>query len=111
MAIRTDRFQQLREQNGWTKRDLARLCNFKELQIYRYESGATDPTTASLKKLAEVFHVSSDYLLGLTDDPMLQIRDYSMTEEERLIVEVHRREGWKGLVKFSVDQLTEKPQE
>lgn len=37
--------------------------------IQNYESGRTQPKAPDLAVLADLFGVSADYLLGLTDDP------------------------------------------
>ena len=37
------------------------------MAILRWENGKSDITGENLKKLAEFFNVTTDYLLGLTD--------------------------------------------
>jgi len=101
MALRIDRLVRHREEQGWSKREFARLCGMKELQIYRYENGLSDPSTDNLKTLADVLKVSSDYLLGLSHDPHLPVRDTNLPEDERIMLETYRREGWEGVIHLS----------
>jgi transcriptional regulator with XRE-family HTH domain len=75
--------------------------------IYRYESGLSDITGDSLKALSEKLGVNSDYLLGLSDDPNLQTRESVLSEDERTILELFRREGWQGVARLSVEKLSE----
>ena len=39
------------------------------LAYYRYESGKRLPDVAILTKLADFYNISTDYLLGRSDDP------------------------------------------
>ena len=48
---------------------LAVAANTNPTQISRYERGENDPTGTVLIALARALNTSSDYLLGLVDDP------------------------------------------
>ena len=62
------RITQLREERDWKKTELARRLGISHSQISRIESGETGTLSSDiLIWLAEVFDVSTDYLLGLTD--------------------------------------------
>ena len=39
------------------------------MAYYRYEQGTREPSASVIIALANFFGVSTDYLLGLTDDP------------------------------------------
>ena len=105
-AIRTDRLRRLREQHGWSQREMARLCDFGEGQIRKYELDESDPSSTHLKRIAELVDVSTDYLLGLTDDPHVQVREPALDLDERAVLEVYRREGWSGVARLSVERLS-----
>jgi len=67
MGIGT-RITQLREERDWKKTELARRLGISHSQVSRIESGETGTLSSDiLIRLAEVFDVSADYLLGLTD--------------------------------------------
>ena len=58
----------LREEHDWKKTELARRLGISHSQVSRIESGETETLSSDiLIRLAEVFDVSADYLLGLTD--------------------------------------------
>lgn len=59
--------RELREKRGMTQADVARKLGLKQATISRYECNTKTPSLASLKRLALLFGVSSDYLLGLLD--------------------------------------------
>ena len=62
------RITQLREEHDWKKTELARRLGISHSQVSRIESGETETLSSDiLIRLAEVFDVSADYLLGLTD--------------------------------------------
>lgn len=80
-GMRGDRLKILREGRGLTQSDLADELEISEPQIWRYENGESKPRGDVVIKLATFFGVSSDYLLGLTDDPGMHIQgDLSLTE-------------------------------
>jgi transcriptional regulator with XRE-family HTH domain len=89
MALFSDRFKMLREQRGWTQDDAAERLGISRSTIAGYESGAKArvPREDMLIKIADVFDVSIDYLLGRTDEPKAiatnDDNDPSISPEER----------------------------
>lgn len=57
----------LRIQKGYTQLQIAEILGIQRPTYSRYESGERQPDHATLIKLAEIFNVSLDYLLGKTD--------------------------------------------
>jgi transcriptional regulator with XRE-family HTH domain len=100
------RLRQIREDRGYSQRELGRLCNLGANQINRYENGITDPTIHTLKSIADQLEVSTDYLLGVSDDPLVQVREPALSRDERAIIEVYRHEGWSGVARLSVERLS-----
>lgn len=47
-----------------TQKQLAEILSVTERHISRYESGNFYPTVEKLIKLADIFNVTTDYLLG-----------------------------------------------
>lgn len=65
-----ERLKQLRISNSVTQKQMAELLSLKSDRTYRqYEAGEIDPPTSKTILLANYFNVSTDYLLGLSDDP------------------------------------------
>lgn len=89
--LRGDRFKQLREQHGYTHEELSEMLGLSQKQIWRYENGKTDPSSEIIVKIAKVFRVSSDYLLGLTDDTNPYIRIDNLTSVEKEVLSAMRR--------------------
>jgi transcriptional regulator with XRE-family HTH domain len=109
MTLMVDRLRVLREQHGWSQRELARNCGIAESVIRRYESGTSEPSTASLKLIAEQLDVSADYLLGMTDQPRGHLGDAQVADEEKEMIEMFRREGWPGVIRLGGERLSKPP--
>ena len=63
------RLRKLRKAAGMKQPELASLLDITPTQVSDMERGHTTTSMARLYQLCEYFHVSADYLLGLTDDP------------------------------------------
>lgn len=57
------------EDNDQTQQRLPILLNMQPRVYRRYESGEREIPVWAVIKLADYYRVSTDYLLGLTDDP------------------------------------------
>ncbi len=64
-----ERVYYLRKQAGLTQGELGEILGLTDKSISVLESGQRSTTIEKLLLLAEYFHVSTDYLLGVTDDP------------------------------------------
>lgn len=62
-----NRIKELRENAKMKQSDLGRLLNVKDAAISKYETGKVPLTADTIITLSEIFHVSTDYLLGLDD--------------------------------------------
>lgn len=84
--LRSDRLRDLRQSQNITLAQLAKQLNLNIRQIVRYEAGEADPAADVVSRMADVFNVSADYLLGRTDDPTpcAQSADLSPAEQEIL---------------------------
>ncbi len=58
------RIRELREEHGLTQRDVARILKMPQPQYFRYESGERDIPTDVLITLADLYGMTTDYLLG-----------------------------------------------
>lgn len=67
--ITGQRLKELRKDKKKTQADIAALLGLTEGAYRHYESGAGSLDAAKIAKLAVYFGVTSDYLLGLSDDP------------------------------------------
>lgn len=61
------RLKELRVDNDMSQTELAEKLNLKASAISKYEKGITQPSIDTLKSLAEIFSVTVDYLIGMSD--------------------------------------------
>lgn len=65
MTAFSERLISLRESRGWSKTYVANHLGLKNMQTYaNYEYGRREPDLETTTKLAKLFNVSTDYLLG-----------------------------------------------
>lgn len=69
VATFAQRLKVAREAQGLNQAELSRQTSLPQAQISRMESGTAVPRALTLVKLATSLNVSTDYLLGLRDDP------------------------------------------
>lgn len=59
--------------------------------ISAYENGRHFPSAKSLIRLRELFGVSIDYILGLTDQRYPNIQRSDLAEDEQLLLHTYRK--------------------
>ncbi|MCD8372409.1 MAG: helix-turn-helix domain-containing protein [Clostridia bacterium] len=62
-----ERLKELRKEKGLGQTRLAELCGVSNGIISLWENGMREPTMSNLIKLAKIFEVSIDYLVGLSE--------------------------------------------
>lgn len=75
-----DTIRGLRERVGYSQAELARKLSITRSSVNAWESGLSAPTAAYIVDLAKLFHVSSDFILGL--DATNQLNLSGLTEQE-----------------------------
>ncbi len=66
-----ERIRSLREDKDWTQQHMAELLFINRRTYSSYETGVRSMSPEILIKLARIYNVSVDYLLGLTDEKAL----------------------------------------
>ncbi|MBZ0281782.1 MAG: helix-turn-helix domain-containing protein [Anaerolineae bacterium] len=92
------RLRELREAYGFSRREFAEKVDIAESQIVRYEIGKNDATGDVLARMATFFGVSTDYLLGLTDNPASPIGT-DLTQAEAAAIAAWRRGDFREVMK------------
>jgi len=63
------RLKDLREDKDLSQKEVAKLLFITQQQYSLYEKGYRDIPTVALTTLSKFYNVSTDYILGLTNDP------------------------------------------
>lgn len=103
-----------REKRNWSQKYVADKIGITNTVLSNYERDYRDPDTTTLKKLADLYEVSTDYLLGKTDKPTYgDNKEYdSLAEINKLVKEYgigdfgfFDIEKWKNLSPEDVDEI------
>lgn len=73
-----ERLKDLRDRLGYTQSDLAKKLSITRASVNAWEMGISAPSTSWLVELSNLFHVTTDYLLGL--DNCITIRTNTLSD-------------------------------
>ena len=76
--------RELRTRSGMSQKQLAEKLGISKSVISYYEQSERTPSPEMLVKIAGVFHVTTDYLLGLKTEKNLDISDLPNEDIELL---------------------------
>lgn len=89
------RIREARELVGMSQKELAESLGIKPTTFNGYETGAHDPKSDILIKIAQKCKVTVDYLLWLTDDPKGYKKSpeperFEVSDHEKLLIMAYR---------------------
>ena len=98
-----DKLKSLRVEKKLTQKQVADRIGLAISAVSSYESGTRYPSYDVLVKLARIFHVTTDYLLGMTDKRNIDVTGLNDNEIELIsqLVDTIRLKGKQG-VAYSV---------
>ena len=79
-----DTIKELRERAGLSQAALAKKVGVTRSAVNAWEMGLSIPTTQYAAQLAQLFHVSADFMLGLDNTEAIYIG--GLSEEEKHIL-------------------------
>lgn len=105
MSTTGERIKEMRIKRGITADEITRQLKMSSATIWRWESGKHIPPPARIYQLAEILKTSAAYLRGEIDDPSPPTEDIGkLTELERRLIEVYRREGRDDAIRLLLDE-------
>lgn len=63
-----NKLKELRTENGKLQREIAEYLGIDRTTYGKYETGASEPDFETLSRIADLYKVSVDYLLGRTEE-------------------------------------------
>ena len=95
MVNLADRLKGLRDASGLTQRQVAQRLGLVPSAVCAYENGSRLPSYSVLIRLAGLFHVSTDYLLGLENTPKMDLSGLTQEEAEAIfrLADLLRQKG------------------
>ena len=67
------RIYELRTSFGWNQVQIAKMLNISKQTVSNWENENIQPSIEMLVRLANLFRVSTDYLLGLDNTPTINV--------------------------------------
>lgn len=105
-----DRLTQLRKENGYnTRNEFAEKLGIPNTTLRNYETGAREPGHTFLKQISELFNVSVDYLLCLTDNKEV-LNSFRIRSSEQALIKKYRSldNHGKEMVDFTLEKEWER---
>jgi HTH-type transcriptional regulator, competence development regulator len=113
-----DRLKSLRLQKKLTHQDMANFLGITRQGYSKYENGQSQPDIETINKLAQFFNVTTDYLLGRTDNPIPPEKD-DIPEELNTLAKINQLikeygieqmgffdiEKWKSLSEEEIEEI------
>ena len=101
------RLRALREKNNFTMEDVAKKIQIKRQTYNGYEASKDkkyhrSPSFENLIKLAEFYNVSTDYLIGLTDNPAPRV---AVVDVEEVLAKSNLNKPTKAFITASLREL------
>lgn len=85
------KIRELRKEKGITQEQLADAVNVKKYTIGDWERNRTEPNITTLVAMADYFEVSTDYLLGRSDDTGVVQANANLTPDEEEVLMLYRQ--------------------
>lgn len=103
MSILATRLKELRENKGWSKTEVARRLGMKASSTYsNWEYGNREPDLEMVTKIARLYQVSTDYLLGNKE---IKIKNIDRRNEDSLAAHFSNRNDGKELSKEKIEEI------
>lgn len=95
MSTMSERLIQLREKNHFSQTDVAKILNVTSALISAYEKSERKPSIDKLVLLADIYHTTTDYILGRTNS----------TEDRILIDASHLNDKQVQILRELIDNM------
>ena len=98
-------YKKLRAKVNLTQSEVAKILNLNRSTISQWERGNAIPDQILLPKLANLYNVSTDYLLGVENEKNIIVIQNELSEDENYLIDLIRHLDMKD--KSTIYELTE----
>lgn len=70
LEILSKKLKELRKENNYSQQEIANLIGIAQVTYSNYELCRQSVSIQNLVKIARIYNVSTDYLLGISDDKL-----------------------------------------
>jgi transcriptional regulator with XRE-family HTH domain len=106
--FRGDRLRIRRLELDLTQDELAAKLGFGSSQINKYENGKNDPTAEVLVRMANELRVSTDWLLGLTDEQTGSAEPKGFSPKVLKYLLAVESDDFKKVIAMALDEMNDK---
>jgi len=110
-VFRGDRLRAARESHGWSLQDLSERTQINKSQLHRYEMGQAEPLPHQITRLAKEFGFTTDWFLGLVDEPAEHLSELNLTQDERKFLEALRGGNLRTLLSLIQQTVPDKQEQ
>lgn len=104
MNLTAQRLRALRKREGLSQTEVARILGITRTAYNKYESGASAPSR-KLRELAQLYHVSTDYILGEEDALAEKLREADERTSSHLRKYLNLSDEGKDIVDITLDAV------
>lgn len=84
--------KELREEKNYSQEEIGKLIGASQTSIKNWELGINEPKASYIIKLAQIFNVTTDYLLGITEDYSVNtISSSDLSDDQQYIVNEYNK--------------------
>ena len=80
----SEKIKILRDKNGFTQSELAKRVGLTRSAVNAWEMGGIIPSTEIIIKLAKIFGVTTDYLLGVDTEEKISVKGLHPNEVDSI---------------------------
>ncbi|MDA2525876.1 helix-turn-helix transcriptional regulator [Bacillus cereus] len=100
-----ERLKSLRTERKLTQEQFATAVGITKASVSKFENGIKTPSRETIERIADYFNVTTDYLLGRSEDPELNEEENKIVSEEgknimsliESLPEDERKKAWEQL--------------
>ena len=83
------RVRDLRKQKRMSQTELAKSAGVSQTTVTAWETGKAEPSSSAVAKLADIFNVTTDYLLGRPNKQETKKDDVELSDDDVIMT-------WRG---------------
>lgn len=86
-----ERLKELRQKSNLLQKDVAKAIHVGRSTYVKYENGDSEPNMKTLVLLADFFNVTTDYILGRTNDKhFFKNKKFECSKKEQMLIKAYR---------------------
>lgn len=98
------RLKDAREAANLTQEALGEMLGTSARQVWRWETGETEPKGEVVAQIAKALNVSTDYLLNVNNS----LKESDLSPLERRVLEAWRKRDFKAIILLTPDESDDK---